>query len=125
MARILKPIEFLRHMRPVLLARAISVGVELPLELGIQLVGQESDPPLRIHLNRRRVAITDSPSVQGTIRLGPADFHRLLLGECSIDRLVAAKRASADSDRAIEAARVLFPEQSGWRMPWDDLPNRR
>lgn len=127
MARILQPLEFLRQMRPVLLARAVAAKVELPFELGIHQRGNESDGPLKIHVNRRRVATTNmeaGESAKANITLGPDDFHRLLLGECSIDRLIAAKRASADSEEAIAAARCLFPEQAGWRMPWDDLPSR-
>ena len=125
MARIIDPVGFLRHMRPVLLERAMQADIELPFELGIQPLGTNSETPLRIHVNRRRVAITDSATAAAKVNLGPADFHRLLLGECSIDRLIAAKRAFADSPQAIEAARVLFPEQAGWRMPWDDMACRR
>lgn len=124
MARILQPVEFLRRMRPVLLARAVQAGVEMPFELGIHPSGCTNTSPLRIHVNRRRVAITDSAAANAKVTLGPSDFHRLLLGECSIDRLVAAKRAAVDCQQALESARILFPEQAGWRMPWDDLPSR-
>lgn len=125
MARILQPLALLRQMRPVLLARAVESDLELPFELGILPCEGDTREPLRIHVNRRRVAITTSATSNAAVTIGPADFHRLLLGECSIDRLIAAKRASANNEQAIEAARALFPEQAGWRMPWDDLPSRR
>ncbi len=117
MARLLDPLELLRRMAPELRCRAEENKLSLPAELGLTV----DDRKFHLAVNRKTIEATTDKMGRSHLKLGEADFTRLLLGHLDWNRALADQRLRASTATALETGRRLFPQLPLWRPPLDDL----
>ncbi|HZN34984.1 MAG TPA: GNAT family N-acetyltransferase [Pirellulaceae bacterium] len=127
MARLLDPLALLRQLQPTFTARARAADVHRPSILGIELrsgCGKKDQGVIerfRIQLGRRRTTIETGGPSRHTVTLRYTDLAPLLLGDQSAADLAAANRLRASTKKSNHLAAALFPGNSWWRPPLDDL----
>ena len=97
MARLLAPLQLLRRLCETLHRRAVEAGLALPVELGLAV----DDKKYHILVTRSRAKAVSRRPAEHSVRLGPADFTRLLLGQVDWDRGLAEGRLQAATARRL------------------------
>ena len=121
LAKLIRPVEFLRRMSDVLLNRAVQQGLSLPQQLGIAIGPGDSARTVRINLSKRSVNVVEGKLPTDCLSLDLQGFNMLLLGQANISELIKGQRAYATTRAALDMGLALFPNLPGWRMPWEDL----
>ena len=121
LAKLIRPVEFLRRMSDVLLNRAVQQGLSLPQQLGIAIGPGVSARTVRINLSKRSVNVVEGKLPTDCLSLDLQGFNMLLLGQANISELIKGQRAYATTRAALDMGLALFPNLPGWRMPWGAL----
>ena len=122
LAKLIRPVEFLRRMSDVLWNRAVTQDLDLPHQLGIAIGPGESARTVRINLSKKQVSVVEGKLPVDCLTLDLQGFNMLLLGQANISELIRGQRAYATTRTALDLGLALFPNLPGWRMPWEDLP---
>lgn len=117
LAKLLRPVEFLRRLSDVLWTRSQQAEVAAPAQLGIAVGSRH----VRINVGKKNVSVVEGKLPVDSLQLDMQGFNMLLLGQANISELIKAERAYATTRTALELGQKLFPNLPGWRMPWEDL----
>jgi predicted acetyltransferase len=107
--------KFLKCILPELSRRALAASSALPLELGIIT----DDQRWLIHIEGKNTRVEPDKLSRRHLTLSPTSLVRLLMGHASVDALTSDECFIASTATALDAARILFPEQPIWRSPLD------
>jgi GNAT superfamily N-acetyltransferase len=107
--------RFLVEILPELSRRALRAGVPLPLELGLTV----GDRRWLLHVEAKTARVEPDKLSRRHLTLSPATLVRLTMGHIGIDRAALEDGFDTSTGTALEAARILFPEQPLWRSPLD------
>lgn len=117
-AKVLRPLDLLTALAPLVAARVAADGVRETLELGIDAPGL-----------RASIVVADGKGVvhpgrvgRSYLKLPEEELARLLLGQCDPAEAAAAGRLEASTQVAVKLAGQLFPRTPLWCPLWDDLP---
>ncbi len=118
MMRLLDPPKLLRRLCGEFHRRAAEARLPRPLGLGLLVDGEK----YQLEIGRDAVDAASQRIGRSYLRLGTADFTRLVLGQIDWDAAVVDGRLECSTALAQEAGRALFPPLLLWRPPWDDMP---
>ena len=118
MMRLLDPPELLRRLSGLFDRRAAKARLPRPSDLGLMVEGQK----YQLDFREDGVRVDTQHAGRTYLRLNPADFTRLLLGQLDWDAALADGRLECSTTPARLSGRALFPPLPFWRPPWDDLP---
>jgi predicted acetyltransferase len=130
MAKLLDPLQALRRLVSLLAARARAAKAPLPLELGIELRsgGGRKAPAssgvlerFRLLLDKRSARVETGGPSKHCLVLAYSDLAPLLLGDVGAESMIQSNRARATTPRAKQLAVIMFPGESYYRPPLDDL----
>ncbi len=117
MMRVLNPQKLLQRLCGELYGRVVEAQLPRPLGLGLLVDGEK----YQLEIGRDAVKASSQRIGRSYLRLGNADFTRLVLGQLDWDAAVAEGRLECSTVLAQEAGRVLFPPIPLWHPPWDAL----
>ncbi|MGE0756047.1 MAG: GNAT family N-acetyltransferase [Pirellulaceae bacterium] len=102
----------------VLLGRARTARLPLPLDLGLQLDNER----YVLEVRGKSVGLRSGRGCRSYVRCASEVWTQLLLGHLDVGRARASQRLVTSTRVAEEAVRGLFPQLPLWRPPWDDVP---
>ncbi|MCY2995411.1 MAG: GNAT family N-acetyltransferase [Planctomycetota bacterium] len=117
MAKVFDVGELLQTLEPELLARVRKGALPWTEELGLDLDGEK----YLLHFSKHRLGFHSGKLGRSYLRCGAAEFTQLVLGDLDLEQAVRAGRLETSSRRAFLTASTLFPPQSIWYPPLDDL----
>jgi hypothetical protein len=107
--------RLLKAILPELARRASECGTALPLEMGICT----DDERWLIHVNGKHSRVEPAKLSRRYLTLSRTALVRLLLGHTGVDEASDEEGFVASTSTAIDAARILFPQEPIWRSPLD------
>jgi len=107
--------RFLKAILPELARRAVESGASLPVELGICA----DDERWLIHVDGKDSRVEPEKLSRRHLTLSHSALVRLLLGHSSVAVASEEEGFAASTSTAIDAARILFPQEPIWRSPLD------
>ena len=117
-AKVLRPLELLTALAPLVAARVAADGVREMLELGLDAPGLRAS----IVVADGTVVVQPGRVGRSYLTLSAEELARLLLGQCDPAEAAAAGRLEASTQVAVKLAGQLFPRTPLWCPLWDDLP---
>jgi putative sterol carrier protein len=117
-AKVLRPLELLTALAPLVAARVAADGVREMLELGLDAPGLRAS----IVVADGTVVVQPGRVGRSYLTLSAEELARLLLGQCDPAEAAAAGRLEASTQVAVTLAGQLFPRTPLWCPLWDDLP---
>ncbi len=107
--------KFLKAILPELARRAVESGASLPVELGICV----DDERWLIHVDGKDSRVEPEKLSRRHLTLSHSALVRLLLGHTGVAAASEEEGFAASTTTAIDAARILFPQEPIWRSPLD------
>ncbi|MGP0069189.1 MAG: enhanced intracellular survival protein Eis [Isosphaeraceae bacterium] len=107
--------QFLKAILPELARRAVESGAALPVELGISV----DDERWLIHVDGKNSRVEPEKLSRRHLTLSQSSLVRLLLGHNSVASASEEEGFAASTSTALDAARILFPQEPIWRSPLD------
>lgn len=117
-AKLLRPLDVLTALAPIVAARVVAAGIRETVELGLDA------PSFRGSLIVTNGSATVHAGRVGRsyLRLGEDELARLVLGQCDPAESVMAGRMESSTQMAQKLAGQLFPRMPLWCPMWDDVP---
>jgi predicted N-acetyltransferase YhbS len=107
--------QFLKAILPELSRRAVESGASLPVELGISA----DDERWLIHVDGKDSRVEPEKLSRRHLTLSQSSLVRLLLGHSNVAAASEEEGFAASTSTALDAARILFPQEPIWRSPLD------
>ena len=106
---------FLKAILPELARRVAESGATLPVELGISA----DDERWLIHVDGKDSRVEPEKLSRRHLTLSQSSLVRLLLGHSNVAAASEEEGFAASTSTALDAARILFPQEPIWRSPLD------
>lgn len=112
------PARLLNYLLPEIARRVKLERVGLPLDLGLVV----DDERWLVHIGPGKSSRIEPDKLgRRYLTLSSSAFVRLVLGHTGIERAISLDGVTPSASTAVEAARVLFPQQTLWRSPLDSV----
>ncbi len=118
MIKLFDPHAFVARLAPELQRRASERLDDAKVELFLQV----DEDRYRLQVSKRSVQFGATKTLgRNYLRMGEAEFIRMLIGHAPLAEAVRQKRIHASTRLALQTADALFPALPLWHSPWDEL----